>query len=167
MNRRYIAKTHDGVIGPVPHQIALRAVAHGLHKCPTGRLNNAAFNLVDQTVRVDHQARIVGRPRMRDAHHPRAGVHLHIGHHGGVNGQVFVFRKTHTSAFKNPRKLGWRFIDTRFPFGHGGGALHHLAGARVHHVVEAEGQRVNASRGCQFIHKRFNGKHIGIGAQGS
>src|SRR5581483_4135534 len=57
----------DRIARPVPRRDAVPVEAHLLQQRPARRLDDAALDLVLQAIGIDHQARVDGSPRLRDA----------------------------------------------------------------------------------------------------
>src|SRR5262245_43926260 len=90
LDRRRFRHRQDGIACPVARQNPAPVEAHLFLQRPAHRLHDAAFDLVDQPVRIDDQARIDRRPGPRHTHCAAATVDLDLRHHRYVAGEVLV-----------------------------------------------------------------------------
>src|SRR5262249_56830061 len=88
----------DRIAGPVARQNPLLVETHLLLQRPAHRLDDAAFDLAGEPIRIDDQPGIDRRNGVRHAHHAAAAVDLDLRHHGYVASQVLVLGKADAAA---------------------------------------------------------------------
>src|SRR6266446_1018921 len=84
---RHLAEAQYRVVLPVARADAGAVEAHPFLQCPARRVDDAAFELVDRAVRIDHEPGIRSTPRAVEAD---ALLDLDLGDDRGIGGHVFV-----------------------------------------------------------------------------
>src|SRR5580698_10166496 len=92
---RHLAEAENGIIGPVVAGDALIVETNALFQHPTGRLDGAALDLVDHTIRIDGLADVDGNGQTFDAYILGA---FYLGDDGAIGAGVLVTAKADAIA---------------------------------------------------------------------
>src|ERR1700704_3425270 len=140
LDLRRLRHGEDRIARPVTREDAVLVEAHLLLQGPAHRLDNAAFDLAREPIRIDDQAGIDGGPVRRHAKQAGGTVDCDLRHHGDVAGEVLVLGEADAAPARTIPRL------SVLPAGLLGNGLDHRARARFLQMCETEGYRIGA--GC-------------------
>src|SRR4029079_16099465 len=149
----------DRIARPVARQDPAFVETHLLLQRPAHRLDDAAFDLAREPIRVDDQAGINRGPRLWHTDQAGGTVNHDLRHHRDIAGEILVFGKADAAAARTVALL------SVLPAGLLGHSLDHGPRARVFQMCKAESDRIGAGRGRELIHEVFEREHVGIGAE--
>src|SRR5262249_11826137 len=149
----------DWIACPVARADPAAVEAHLFLQGPAHRLDDAAFDLIGKSIRIDDQPSIDRGGHARHAHRAAAAIDFELRHNRYVGREVLVFGKTEATAARAVT------FPPFFPASFLGNRLDDRPGARVAEMREAEGNRIDAGRGCELIHEAFDGEYVGIAAE--
>ena len=122
-------------------------------QAPTDGLQNAAFDLIAQTIQMYYFACVHTGPYLE---YFDAFTDFDLSNQRTVACFVFVAPVCH--AITNARSS----IAACMPIGHFSHLLNHMPSTRVCQVFESKSYRVLIADFAQFIHQTLNRKHIGM-----
>src|SRR5690606_35753572 len=114
-----------------------------------------AFDLIDQSVRVDHLTQVVGDIEPGCFYLPAFAVHLYLAHSCDICELVMVVTIGNATATCNRTILNGRRRWPGLPLGQCTQPLQHLAATLVFQNAETKVEWINPSFSRQFIEEAF------------
>src|SRR5882672_8173611 len=156
VNARNLREFHDRIIFPGADREAPVGPASLLHQRPARGLDDAAFDLVEDAVAMNHLACI---DRAVDLPEVNSIGDLHGRNGGVIRADVLVAAKSEAASATFSAWIGG------VPVRELGSFPDHGNGARVVQMTEPEFDGIDLCERRQFVHERLDGENVAVGAE--